>query len=393
MTKTIKLSLVAAVAVAGLSTTSSAQDLSNAIKGVDVSGYVRYRGTQTETNTAKATNSNEYKASMTLTAKANDNVKVTTAFYAVGDTKNDAAATNDADVAVVLAKAYFTYANGPLTALVGKHQMGTPFTTAADNRGTGITALYNAGAATLAVAHFANNNIDKSNADELVNVSNTGINVAAVIGAVGPVNAQLWLAETSHGVSNTSTDVDTSTVDAQALLLSGKVANVTLNATYAELDFKTTTYTDSNEKLIVTAATPVAGVNLTAGYVTTGTARDGAAVANGGLTSFDVDAATNFKVEQLAASNLNDAEVIYLAASTNIGPVKATLEYADGDFKTSTTASNTSRTDVTETVVSLSYPMSKNFVVSGYISDYDTQATGATATDSDKTRLEVIYTF
>ena len=43
MKNTIKMSLVAAVAVAGLSSTAAATPLEEAIKGVDISGSIVYR--------------------------------------------------------------------------------------------------------------------------------------------------------------------------------------------------------------------------------------------------------------------------------------------------------------------------------------------------------------
>ncbi len=43
MTKMIKMSLIAAVAVTGMTSAANAQNLEDAIKGVDVSGYVDYR--------------------------------------------------------------------------------------------------------------------------------------------------------------------------------------------------------------------------------------------------------------------------------------------------------------------------------------------------------------
>ncbi|MFZ9659957.1 MAG: major outer membrane protein [Arcobacteraceae bacterium] len=43
MTKMIKMSLIAAVAVTGMTSAVNAQNLEDAIKGVDVSGYIDYR--------------------------------------------------------------------------------------------------------------------------------------------------------------------------------------------------------------------------------------------------------------------------------------------------------------------------------------------------------------
>jgi hypothetical protein len=59
MTKMIKMSLIAAVAVTGITSTVSAQPLEEAIKGVDVSGLLRYRYNESSSGTVHSS-SNEY---------------------------------------------------------------------------------------------------------------------------------------------------------------------------------------------------------------------------------------------------------------------------------------------------------------------------------------------
>ena len=83
MRKISKISLVAAVAVAGFST-ANAQPLEEAIKNVDVSGSVVYRYNNYDNNgvTPKGdqTESNNYKIGLNLSSKVNDYVKFNSRF-------------------------------------------------------------------------------------------------------------------------------------------------------------------------------------------------------------------------------------------------------------------------------------------------------------------------
>src|SRR5574344_1039046 len=83
MRKISKISLVAAVAVAGFST-ANAQPLEEAIKNVDVSGSVVYRYNNYDNNgvTPKGaqTENNNYKIGLNLSSKVNDYVKFNSRF-------------------------------------------------------------------------------------------------------------------------------------------------------------------------------------------------------------------------------------------------------------------------------------------------------------------------
>ena len=76
MRKISKISLVAAVAVAGFST-ANAQPLEEAIKNVDVSGSVVYRYDNIDDSEGNATRTdrNRYKIGLNLSSKVNDYVK------------------------------------------------------------------------------------------------------------------------------------------------------------------------------------------------------------------------------------------------------------------------------------------------------------------------------
>ena len=91
MRKISKISLVAAVAVAGFST-ANAQPLEEAIKNVDVSGSVVYRydnfhnkekedAINGVTSGRQNTDANRYKIGLNLSSKVNDYVKFNSRFF------------------------------------------------------------------------------------------------------------------------------------------------------------------------------------------------------------------------------------------------------------------------------------------------------------------------
>ena len=125
MKKIAKISLVAAVAVAGL-TTANAQPLEEAIKNVDVNGSVVYRYNDYSNNIApgtgatdSASQSNNYKVGLNLSSKVNDDVKFNSRFlvadmgssgnFATSGTTSalDTSASNDTNVNFQLSQANF----------------------------------------------------------------------------------------------------------------------------------------------------------------------------------------------------------------------------------------------------------------------------------------------
>ena len=157
MRKISKISLVAAVAVAGFST-ANAQPLEEAIKNVDVSGSVVYRYDNSD-NSEKddsRVDRNRYKVGLNLSSKVNDYVKFNSRFI-VGGADSGWATTNakkngtnvapnrtngDGNVDVELSNAYFGFTAIPNTIVnVGKQGLTTPYTVAVDINGMSKTEL------------------------------------------------------------------------------------------------------------------------------------------------------------------------------------------------------------------------------------------------------------
>eukprot|EP00792_Barthelona_sp_PAP020_P000501 TRINITY_DN1079_c0_g1_i3.p1 TRINITY_DN1079_c0_g1~~TRINITY_DN1079_c0_g1_i3.p1 ORF type:complete len:241 (+),score=78.86 TRINITY_DN1079_c0_g1_i3:98-820(+) len=201
MKKFAKLSLVAAIAVAG-ATSASAVDLTEAIKGVDISGNITYEykdkkiektgGASVDRNVQE----NEYDAELTAKIPVNDIVTAVAKFDVTGNTSDDgnneieSTVAGDAKPGVTLEDVYFSFALPYATINAGKQNIPGPFTDGA--QGTGIVALVPVGPVTLAGGYFVNHSVGgqavkAADAFEL-----------AALASLGPVNAEFWYADVSN---------------------------------------------------------------------------------------------------------------------------------------------------------------------------------------------------
>ncbi|MGJ0335537.1 major outer membrane protein [Aliarcobacter cryaerophilus] len=239
MRKISKISLVAAVAVAGFST-ANAQPLEEAIKNVDVSGSVVYRydnfhnkekedAINGVTSGRQNTDANRYKIGLNLSSKVNDYVKFNSRFivgsqanggfaslnagkentWRNGFQDNTAGADGQADVS--LSNAYFGFTAIPNTIVnVGKQGLTTPYTVATDingneQTGTGILALSTFGPVTAGLGYFNNSNLNNS----------SEINASQGLGLGGNFynsSAGTWEPAGANGLINGGQDIYVATV-------------------------------------------------------------------------------------------------------------------------------------------------------------------------------------
>jgi hypothetical protein len=355
MKKMIKLSLVAAVAVAGLTTTASATAMEDAIKNTDLSGYIRYRYTQGESTTE----TNNYKTVFKVKSKVNDNVS---AFIKVAGANSTTDTSGDADPDQTnIKEAKFIFNIGGATVIAGKQGLATPFADAADQQGTGIVALYPVSKAlTLAAGWYGN-----SDAKAAVGAALPGNNIAAVaaIGSVSSVNYAVWYADIARG------DVVDAGAKAINVNVSAKIGPVNVEVNHASVNYTDTLVDQVQTRLVVSGKAGPATLAL--GYVKAGSSTKGADVTLG-----DSDASANFLLENLDASSVADTGVWYAAIGGKVGAVALKLEHG----KTTNLA-----TDAKETKFSAAYAMSKNFKVSAFVTNDNF--------DSDTSRIEIKYTF
>ena len=413
MKKIAKISLVAAIAVAGF-TTANAQPLEEAIKNVDVTGSVVYRYNDTTNNALTAQGNsagqnNNYKVGLNLSSKVNDDVKFNSRFLVADMAGNagtftplDTSATNDANVNVQLSHANFAYTGVKNTTVtVGKQGLATPYTVATqiddnEQNGTGILALSAIGPVTLGGAYFnqTNLNVGATGSDAQVygvlnGVSRNGggvgtadIGALAAIVAAGPVTVDAWYL-------NLQNIFTTHTVGAKSEFKVG-ATTLGLDARYAalQLDDRNNANEDLNQ-IIKLAATAKAGiVSGKIAYAATGN--------DGGITALDSDAATALKGWNLNSLNKTDAEYLQLVAAVDI---LSNLNLSANYGNLQSGAQNANAVEEEELYGQLTYKMSKNlstYVRYGtYTNDTTAKNTGVVTENNDSTagRLQVAYTF
>ena len=353
MNKMVKLSLVTAVALAGLSSVNAAS-LEEAIKGVDVSGMVRYRYNDKNVKNGESTQNNDYDIELTAKIPVNDSVKATIKF----DFSYDySAQTADGGRAPLnIEDAFFTYTNPNFIASAGKQNVPGPQSDGINGTGIVLTGLLDP--VSLVGTYFNS-----------TQVSHHSLWQAAVLGSFGPVNASLWYADVAD------------TLDAYTLALSGDIGPVSLSGRYSKRD-------NDGDKLKLSVAKLNASVNwdvftIRAGFART--SKDNAGTGAAIDTSEDSEV-NNFQLKQLAvATGMNDAKAFMVGASfkptenTSLG-----LDYLSAKYKDK--ADN--KVKANETAISASYAMSSNFKISSYYSLAKDDSVKST-----KGRLELKYSF
>ncbi|MDX4060081.1 porin [Aliarcobacter skirrowii] len=407
MKKFTKLSLVAAVAVAGLSS-ANAKPLEEAIKDVDVSGSVVYRYNDNKNDQAvgnKSTSTNNYKIGLNLSSKINDYVKFNSRFVVgnpglLGDSSFASLPTQtfgDGNPEVRLTNAYFGLTAIPNTTVnVGKMGLATPWTVAIDSdggeqTGTGVLALSTVGPVTVAAGYFNQTNLDNSgDATATLNairkpavapatIGASDIATAAVIGNFGIVNVDAWYL-------NMADVFDTYTIGAEAKFDLGENSKVGLEARYVNLspENKTVAKDQSLAKLVATGKFGI--INAKVAYATTDK--------DGGTTAIDNDAKTTLLGWNLNANNKADADYYQLVLGVDIlDNLNLSANYGNIEWKP---AANVKQ-EQEEVYAQLTYKMSKNlntYVRYGtYTDDIRTGGVKTKINDDTRGRLQVEYTF
>ena len=196
-----KLSLAALVAMGSMSFASASTDLSDAIKGVTIGGYLRYRYTEDnekyyEDNKKDSDygkmmydnyTTNEYKAVVKTSIKASDTVSIHGTFVYknkfnssnTGDTQNNNA--NPFNVT----ETYINYVNAGANVKAGTMNLATPLSDHDDDRGNGLLATYTQAGITGAFGYFN----DVTNRDGSTTLNNN-LAVLAVIADIKSAKVQ-----------------------------------------------------------------------------------------------------------------------------------------------------------------------------------------------------------
>jgi hypothetical protein len=356
MKKIAKLSLVAAVAVAGM-TSASASSLEEAIKGVDVSGQFRYRVQEKTTDAAgNSTNTagTDVEIEVGVKVPVNDNV---TAVFKIDNANDDTDAVTKGNVTIE--DYYFSYANSGLTVNFGQQNIPGRITDGA--QGDGIVALYNMGAFTVGGAAFLTNSL----------TSNEDVYSVIAMGNVGPVSLLGQYADVIGAAKTYNLKADASI----------EMVKAGVEYTESDIDKNHPSYTteatsDDRSTLKAYISGNVGIVSAKLSYAKTGD--------NGsGSVAEELEAASEALLWNVGTSGRADYDAFTIDASIALTD-KVALRAAYTDGEEGTGANN----DVTETLGQISYKMSKN--LNTYFRYADVEDKG---TDYNRGRIEVRYTF
>jgi len=360
MKKFAKMSLVAAVAVAGL-TNVSASSLEDAVKNTEVSGkvYVEFLNLSTNTTGGSSAGQTDLDFDVTFSSKVNDNV--TSVITLESDTAyGEAAAT--ADSAVNLDTIKFVYTKNALTATAGRFSSVSP--TMDGSKMEGVNATYNAGAATLFGAYAINNATTLGDFGEV-----------SVSGTVADVNLAAWYS--SYSFDSAGTDMGKT----MTLVAGTSFEGVNLSARYSKTDY-VASGTEDGSTFRFDASTDVSGVTLAGTYVATDK--------DGGQSAVDDNAAANaWELSQMnlgSLSTTNDVSVWSLSATMPVETMTYQVAYASME-------ADTANDDATELRFRATHAMSSNFSVMATYSMYQEDNAGVEAADQDSSRIEFKYTF
>ncbi len=428
MKKIAKISLVAAIAVAGF-TTANAQPLEEAIKNVDVTGSVVYRyndykndasNNGVDETTNKTSQTNNYKVALGLASKVNEDVKFNSRFV-IGAPSNtgtgdagfatlNSSENADQNVGTELTNAFFSYTGVKNTTVnVGKQGLTTPWTVAIDSdgneqTGTGILALSTVGPVTLAGAYFNQTNIGKSGGvlnDTALNTfqdnDGDGIYTAGVDDITGTTAdakyGRLDVATVGAIVAAGPVTLDAWYLDMQELFDSYTLGakstpefagiKFALEARHTALDLDNNSDDNSLTKFVVSGDAGLIDAKLAYAFTND----------EGGLVSVDsLDSATNLLGWTLSANNKLNADYVQAVIGVDIlSNLNLSANYNNLQYI------NENEDDMTEEELyaQLVYKMSKNlstYVRYGtYTKDNDT--TNTDVNDDTRGRLQVEYTF
>ncbi|OCL85778.1 hypothetical protein AAX26_01845 [Aliarcobacter thereius] len=425
MKKFTKLSLVAAVAVAGL-TSASAKPLEEAIKNVDVSGSVVYRYDNFDNSKGDRTDNNNYKIGLNLSSKVNDYVKFN-ARTIVGSQQHggfaalsakDGGADGQADVSV--SNAYFGLNVIPNTTVnIGKQGLATPYTKALDingneQTGTGILAISSLGMFTVGAGYFNNSNLNASteiNGTMSFGTGTPGSSHIAIDPVTGmPIQVDVD-AKGSYGIIDGGKDIGVVTAQANLDFINVElwglnIANtlatytVALNNTYQLADEAKIGFdlryvglklsgSDDTDSLIKLAIDGKFGiVNAKLGYAQTGK--------DGGLTALDQDSQNTTLGWGISINGLSKATHIQAAVGVDVlDNLNFTVNYgtleskADGIYDYDTNG----KLKMEEVYGQLTYKMSKNLTTYVRYGTLEQKQGGTKTIDQNRGRLQVAYTF
>ena len=293
MKKFVKLSLVAAVAVAGLTTTASAQSASDAIKNVSVKGYLQYRwdrDTGVNSNAFGAGSADRNRFRLQATAKANDTVALTVRV------------SSDKGVNADIDRKFITVTAGSAKIIAGTFADATPFTD--QTRVDGEAVIYNAAKGLTLIGAYYHTNTNTST----LATSTQNIYGAGIVGNAGMLSYQAWYAQKDNYRNNNNSALGYTFASVKA-----KVAGINAELSYTGANGTATSLKKQSQTRLMVSG-KVANFSAKAGLVKVG--KDGANVV---ITNGAGTAVGDFESDKFNTSDFKTLNKSYTGTYAKIG--------------------------------------------------------------------------
>ena len=390
MKKIAKMSLVAAVAVAGFTTSASAGALEDAIKNTSILGYATFR--YDDRNRDDNTGSNEYtqnntKIALGLISKITDDLSYTYVGAIVGGSDTSDISGDSAfggvggyhNGSIYTVYNNFTYTGFANTSIIfGTQGLNVPQTDVYDTisgtqEGTGIAAVTTVGPVTLVGAYMNETNLmggdqvtklGLSTADKN-EINKDNLIVLQAMGKIGPVSLDATYIDVND-------IMDSYSIGAKASVDAGMV-KLSPFARYTELEFDDAT-TDNKLWAVGTKfKAGIVGGKLT--YAATGK--------DGGFVAVDTDAEAAFQGWATQINGNADADTVQTNLNVDVMKgVNVAINY-------NTLSVDSTNTDTDEVYGQLTWKPAKNFMAYLRYGQVDYEGNN----DGERGRIHVQYTF
>ncbi|MDU2009442.1 major outer membrane protein [Campylobacter concisus] len=400
--KLTKISLATLVALGAFSSVASATPLEEAIKNVDLSGFARYRYTNTHEKNTVAKNvtkgsvaNHQFRMVTNFKAAIDDNFfGVIGLRYSANDGSGDNATGTDLTNTTGtfnVHQFYLGYNVGGTTITAGKQVIGSYFTD--DAVGTGIRVVNKdiEGLTLTALAfdaienEWADGDLHKEIAAKSYDVGN--LYAAGIAGSYDPVNFQLWYASLTNLADLLGADVSLNFAITDDVKLGARLNYV--NST-ADVSAKSKLGYNDGNFYAGELSTSLFGFDLAGGYI--GWKSQDKAISaftfedQGGL----IDAGEDVFDWTHAEGRGN---FFYATSAYTFDKFTAGLDYVRGNIKTAGVNSNNDRKEkIEEFVPRFAYQYNKKLKFSSFYA-FKTSKDGSDKDKTDKFRFEAKYSF
>ena len=403
--KLTKISLAALVALGAFSSVASATPLEEAIKNVDLSGFARYRYTNTRNKSADASatpSQDRNKAGHNFKMITNFKAAIDDNFFGVvglrynatdGSGDNAGAGTDKTDTTKGFGvhQFYLGYKIGGTTITAGKQVIGSYFTDDAVGTGVRVENKDIEGLTLTALAFDALEGDDVESGGDLYKATGYlstydvgNLYAAGIAGSYDPINFQLW-----YGTLTNLADVLAADVSGNFAITNDISLGARINYAHSQADTsaKNALGYDDGNFYAGELSTSLFGLDLAAGYIgyKTQNYQDGKYSAftfedQGGLIDAGEDVFDWTRAE-------GKGSYFYATSAYTFDKFTAGLDYIKGSYKTD------EKTKVEEFVPRFAYQYNKKLKFSSFYAFKTEKEHDGDKNKADKFRFEAKYSF